>query len=204
MAWYNPSDPVQRNWMLGGIAVLAVAVLFNQFYLPPRNETNDQVRDRLETIDVVNRQAQVVIARGGVDELRRRMDQYTRHVDRLEELIPGEEEVASLLNDIQSQARLMGVDPLALDPEPAETAGPYTKTSYRMTVVGEYHDVGRFLTAVASLSRIVTPVQVDVNLYGQPQTRPEMEFPVEATFRIETYVLPDQGALPAALPGDGA
>jgi type IV pilus assembly protein PilO len=204
MAWYNPTDPVQRNWMLGGIAVLAAAVLFNQFYLPPRNETNDQVRDRLETIDVVNRQAQVVIARGGVDELRRRMDQYTRHVDRLEELIPGEEEVASLLNDIQSQARLAGVDPLALDPEPAETAGPYTKTSYRMTVVGEYHDVGRFLTAVASLSRIVTPVEVDVSLYGQPQSRPEMEFPVEATFRIETYVVPDQGSLPAELPGDGA
>ena len=73
-----------------------------------------------------------------------------------------------------------------------------------MTVVGEYHDVGRFLTAVASLSRIVTPVQVDVTIYGQPQSRPDMEFPVEATFRIETYVLPEQAALPAQLPGDGA
>ena len=204
MAWYNPTDPVQRNWMLGGIGVLALAVLFNQFYVPPRVEENDQVRDRLESLDVQNRQAQVIIARGGVDELRRRMDQYTRHVDRLEELIPGQEEVASLLNDIQTQARLMDVDPLALDPEPSEPAGPYTRTSYRMTVVGEYHDVGRFLTAVASLSRIVTPVQVDITLYGQPQSRPDMEFPVEATFRIETYVLPEQAALPAQLPGDGA
>jgi type IV pilus assembly protein PilO len=203
MAWYNPTDPTQRNWMLGGIVVLGLAIAFNQLYLPPRNETNDQVRDRLESLDVQNRNAQLVIARGGVDELRRRMDQYTRHVDRLEELIPGQEEVASLLNDIQGQARIAGVDVLGLDPEPAETTGPYTKTSYQMTVVGEYHDVGRFLTQVASLSRIVTPVQVDISLFGQPQSRPGMEYPVQATFRIETYVLPDQASLPAALPGDG-
>ena len=204
MAWYNPTDPTQRNWMLGGIAMLAVAGLFYQFYLPPRNEANDQVRDRLESLDVQNRQAQVIIARGGVDELRRRMDQYTRHVDRLEELIPGQEEVAALLNDIQTQARLTNVDPLGLDPEPPQPTGPYTRTSYQMTVVGEYHDVGRFLTSIASLSRIVTPVEVDISIFGQPQTRPDMEFPIQATFRIETYVLPEQGSLPAELPGEGA
>ena len=204
MAWYNPTDPTQRNWGLGGIGVIALAVLFNQFYVPPRTEANEVVRDHVETLDVQNRQAQVVIARGGVDELRRRMDQYTRHVDRLEELIPGQEEVASLLNDIQGQARLAGVDVLGLDPEPPEVAGPYTKTSYQMTVVGEYHDVGRFLTQVASLSRIVTPVQVDLSIFGQPQSRPGMDFPVQATFRIETYVLPDQASLPTELPGDGA
>lgn len=203
MAWYNPSDPVQRNWMLGGIVVLILVVPFNMYFLTPRNEENDTVRDRLESLDVQNRQAQVIIARGGVDELRRRMDQYTRHVDRLEELIPGQEEVASLLNDIQGQARGTRVDVLGLDPEPPEAAGPYTKTSYQMTVVGEYHDVARFLTRIASLSRIVTPVQVDVSIFGQPASRPDMEFPVQATFRVETYVLPDQASLPTEMPGDG-
>jgi type IV pilus assembly protein PilO len=204
MAWYNPSDSVQRNWMLGGLVLLALIIPFNMYYLTPATDENDVVRDRLESLDIQNRQAQVIIARGGVDELRRRMDQYTRHVDRLEELIPGREEVASLLNDIQGQARQTDVDVLGLDPEPPAPAGPYTRTSYQMTVVGEYHDVGRFLTRIASLSRIVTPVDVEVSIYGNPQSRPDMEFPVQATFRIETYVLPDQSALPAALPGDGA
>lgn len=203
MAWYNPSDPVQRNWMLGGLGVLVLIVPFNMYYLTPRNEENDIVRDRLESLEIQNRQAQVIIARGGVDELRRRMEQYTRHVDRLEELIPGQEEVASLLNDIQARARFTNIDVQGLDPEPPQTAGPYTRTSYQMTVVGEYHDVARFLTEVASLSRIVTPVQVELELFGQPQTRRDMEYPVQATFRIETYVLPEQSALPPAeLPGD--
>ena len=204
MAWYNPTDPVQRNWMLSGIVLLVLIIPFNMYYLTPGQDDNDVIRDRLESLDIQNRQAQVIIARGGVDELRRRMDQYTRHVDRLEELIPGREEVASLLNDIQGQARQTDVDVLGLDPEPPEAAGPYTRTSYQMTVVGEYHDVGRFLTRIASLSRIVTPVELEVTIFGNPQTRPEMEYPVQATFRIETYVLPEEGALPTQMPGEGA
>jgi type IV pilus assembly protein PilO len=204
MAWYNPTDPVQRNWMLGGIVLLVLIVPFNMYYLTPGQDDNDVIRDRLESLDIQNRQAQVIIARGGVDELRRRMDQYTRHVDRLEELIPGREEVASLLNDIQGQARQTDVDVLGLDPEPPEAAGPYTRTSYQMTVVGEYHDVARFLTRIASLSRIVTPVELEVSIFGNPQSRPEMEYPVQATFRIETYVLPEEGALPTQMPGEGA
>jgi Tfp pilus assembly protein PilO len=72
-----------------------------------------------------------------------------------------------------------------------------------MAVIGEYHGVARFLTRVASLSRIVTPVEVDVQLFGQPQRFPAMESPVLATFRIETYVLPDPAAAPPAQgPGD--
>ena len=91
---------------------------------------------------------------------------------------------------------------VGLDPEPTEPAGPYNKTGYQMSVVGEYHNVARFLTEIASLSRIVTPVQVDIELFGTPLTRPTMENPVQAIFRIETYVLPEQAALTAAeLPG---
>jgi type IV pilus assembly protein PilO len=203
MAWYNPSDPVQRNWALGGMAALVLIVPFNMYFLTPRTVENDVSRDRLEALEIQNRQATAIIARGGVDELRRRMEQYSRHVSRLEDLIPGQEEVASLLNDIQSRARTTNVDVQGLDPEAPQPAGPYTRTSYQMTVVGEYHDVARFLTEIASLSRIVTPAQVDLELFGQPQTRPGMEYPVRATFRIETYVLPDQPALPPAeLPGD--
>jgi len=201
MAWYNPTDPVQRNWMLGGLGLLVLIVPFNMYIMTPRHEANGLVQDRLESLDIDNRQAGVILARGGGD-LEERMALYERHVARLEELIPAREEVVVLLDDIQARARSSNVDVIGLDPEPTELAGPYNKTGYQMSVVGEYHDVARFLTEIASLSRIVTPVQVDIALFGTPLTRPTMENPVQATFRIETYVLPDQAALaPAELPG---
>jgi Tfp pilus assembly protein PilO len=70
-------------------------------------------------------------------------------------------------------------------------------------VIGDYHNVARFLTNVGSLSRIVTPVEVDIQVYDQADRYPEMVTPVVVTFRIETYVLPDQPAAPppAVVPG---
>lgn len=203
MAWYNPTDPTQRNWMLGGLAALVILVPFNMYLMAPKHEANAVIQDHLESLDIQNRQAGVILARGGGRDLEERMALYERHVARLEELIPGQEDVAVLMDEIQTRARLVGVDVQSLDPEPTEPAGPYNRTGYAMTVVGEYHAVARFLTEIASMSRIVTPVQVDIDLFPTPETHPEMESPVQMSFRIVTYVLPDPAAAlpPAELPG---
>lgn len=201
MAWYNPSDSTQRNWMLGGLMALLLIVPYQMYYKADIDVENLALRDRLESLDIQNRQAAVIAAQGGIPELEERMALYVRHVARLEQLIPGQEEVAVLLDDIQTRARLVDVDVQSLDPEPTEAAGPYNKTGYAMTVVGEYHSVARFLTEIASLSRIVTPVQVDLSLSPSPQTQPDMVSPVQASFRIETFVLPDvSAAVPPAGP----
>lgn len=197
MAWYNPTDPTQRNWMLAGIAVLALIYPFYRWYQAPKNEELATLQDRLENLDLQNRQAEVSRARGGQD-LEERLALYERHVNRLEQLIPAREEVPVLLDDIQARARVRDVEVQTLTPEPSEAAGPYNRTGYQMSVTGEYHSVARFLTDIANLSRIVTPVQVEVELASNPQTFSDMASPVLATFRIETYVLPDRAALPPA------
>jgi type IV pilus assembly protein PilO len=196
MAWYNPSDPTQRNWMLGGLAALVLIVPYNMYLLAPRNEANATVQADVERLEAVNRRARVLTAQGGGD-LEARLALYERHVARLETLIPASDEVPALLDDIQARARQYSVTVDALGPEPPEPAGPYDRRSYNMAVIGEYHSVGRFLTAIANLSRIVTSVQVDLELYQQPQQYPDLESPVRATFRIETYVFTNRPAEPA-------
>ena len=202
MAWYNPSDPKQRNLMLGGIAFLIAIVPFRMYMLSPRGLENTAVQEHVESLEGQNRRASVQAARGG-GELEERNAIYERHVQKLEELIPAAEEVASLVNDISGAARAADVEPIRMVPEPAETGAFYSKTSYDMAVIGDYHNVARFLTNVGSLSRIVTPVEVDIQVYDQADRYPEMVTPVVVTFRIETYVLPDQPAAPppAVVPG---
>lgn len=197
MAWYNPSDPTQRNWMLGGIAALLLIYPFQAYFLSPRQEANQATLADVERLETVNRRASVLSAQGGGD-LEARLALYERHVARLEALIPARDEVTALLNDIQARARQYGAVVDGLDPEPVEPAGPYDRRAYTMAVIGEYHSVGRFLTAIANLSRIVTPVQLDLGVYNNPNQYPEMESPVRATFRIETYVFADRPAQPAA------
>jgi type IV pilus assembly protein PilO len=201
MAWYNPTDPTQRNWMLGGLAALVLIIPFRMYLLAPRQEENTTLLERVEALEVVNRRASVVSAQGGGD-LQERLALYERHVARLEELIPAQEEVAALLDEIGGRARAMDVDLQGLQPQPAEPGEYYTRTGYNMSVVGEYHAVGRFLAEIASLSRIVTAAQLDLQLYANPQQYQDLDSPVLATFRIETYVLPDRSATPPpAAPG---
>jgi type IV pilus assembly protein PilO len=196
MPWYNPDDPIQRNWMLGGVALLVLIVPYSMYLLSPRQEANAELQTRVESLETVNRRASVLAAQGGGD-LQERLALYEAHVAQLEELIPGREEVPALIDDIGTRARLMNVDIREMQPQPREPGEHYDRTAYNMAAVGEYHAVARFLTEVASLSRIVTPTQVEVAPFGQPQQYRDLESPVQAVFRIETYVLPEPGTNPA-------
>lgn len=202
MAWYNPTDPNQRNWMVAGIVALLLIVPFRMYYLAPRTAENQEMQDRLEALETQNRRASVLAAQGGGD-LEERMALYERHVARLEQLIPAAEEVAILADDIANQARQQGVELQRMVPEPRQPGTYYDQSTYSMAVVGDYHGVARFLTDIASLSRIVTPIELDLQLFQQPDLFPDMEAPVQAQFRIQTYVLPDPNAAPAPGPEGG-
>lgn len=191
MAWYNPSDPKQRNALLVAVGLLLALYPFNSFWYSGKTEELATIQARLETLETQNRRAQVTAARGG-GELEELMSLYERHVSKLEELIPAAEEVAALVDDISERARRANVDLNSMVPEPPETGAFYTKTSYQMSIIGDYHPVGRFLTQIASLSRIVTPVEVDVQPFSDGALFPDYDAPIVATFRIETYVLPDR------------
>jgi Tfp pilus assembly protein PilO len=197
MAWYNPADPTQRKWMMGGIVALVLIIPWRMYMVSPRQDANAEVLTRVESLEEQNRRAGVLSARGGGD-LQERMALYERHVARLEELIPAREEIAILLDDINSRARLVDVEVLSLVPEPPVASEFYTRTAYDMSIVGEYHAVGRFFTEIASLSRIVRPAQIDIQLYSTPLQYPDWVSPVMASFRIETFVLPEPGSQPAA------
>ena len=199
MAWYNPSDPTQRNWMLAGVVALVLIIPYSMYWLSPRQDENETLQGQVESLETLNRRASVLAAQGGGD-LQERPALYEAHVAKLEELIPAEEEVSVLLDDIQRRARVQRVDVRLLEPQPREPGELYDRTAYNMSVVGEYHAVARFLTDIASLERIVTPVQVEVELYDQPAVYPELESPVVANFRIETYLLPDSTAAPPPAP----
>lgn len=184
-----PEDPRQRNAFIAIILLLAGLYVFHAYWYTPRAEAADQMEERLEDLEERNRQAQVLAARGG-QELRERMQLYERHVSRLEQLIPQREELPTLINQITDRARRIGVEVTSLNPAAREPGAYYTRQSYSMAVVGEYHDVAEFITAIASLPRIITPINLDIqearnlgDLYG-------IEAPIMVTFQMQTYVLP--------------
>lgn len=196
-----PTDPKQQRLLIVAVAITGGLYAYYSYVYSPKKEAVAEMEARLETLGDQNTRAQIIATRGG-RELQEKLALYERHIAQLERLIPASEEVPELLNDMALQARDNDVDLALMRPEPPEAGTFYTKQSYAMGVVGSYHDVARFFTAVASLARIVTPVDLEVVPAEEAQQAqaPAGRTLVVARFRIQTYVLPQP---PQAAEGQG-
>ena len=191
-----PKDPKHQKAAFGVVIAAGLLYAFYAFWYTPQREEVTAMQEHLETLEQKNRSAQITAARGG-GQIEERLAAYERHVMVLEALIPASDEVPALLREITSEARrLIGSDPASFRPEPDEPGEFYTKKAYAMQAIGEYHDIGRFLTSIASLSRIITPVDLTLSVYQNNQGVTELRNPIVADFRIETYVLPQGSEAP--------
>lgn len=190
-----PDNPKQKNALVVGLLFVVGLYLVNTYWRADRLAEVEQGESRLEVLENSNRTAEIIAARGGT-ALEERMVVYERHIAQLEALIPLEEQVASLLNDLTLLQRELGVQLDLMRPEPAEPSDFYTKQTYLLRVIGEYHDVSRYVTRVASMERIITPIDLSLTLFASPGRFRDYESPVQAEFRIQTYVIASDESLP--------
>ncbi|HST58682.1 MAG TPA: type 4a pilus biogenesis protein PilO [Longimicrobium sp.] len=191
-----PLEPAQRKNLLyvGAFLALATFGFYDRVYTP-RKAGIAELETRLEQLKTVNTRSRAITqgAEGAVNE---QMALYRQQLELAEGLIPSNEELPNLLDAISAEATRTGVELTLIQPVGATEEAYYTRRVYDMAVVGEYHQIGEFLTRVASLPRIVTAT----NLSVAPRDRPGQEantagtaaaqMPLEARFSIETYVIP--------------
>lgn len=192
-----PKDPAQQKRLLIGLLPLVLAFVYYQFMHKERALEIVGHETHLEQLERTNATARAIAEQGG-PELERRLAAYEQHMVRLEELIPRREQVPELLNDMGRRAQLSNVELTRMKPEGEEASPYYTRQSYELGVKGTYHNVGRFLSEVGSLPRIVTPTEFRAIATGftDKQGAPLLN----ANFRIITYIVPE----PVAVPADSA
>ena len=185
-----PDDPKQKQ-ALAVIAVSLVVLYFaNSLWYTGATEAVEAQEARVENMQAQNHTAQALAIRAGQDT-EERMALYERHIAQLEQLIPESAEVPALMDEISTVEREVGVTVDMMRPEAEEPGDFYTKQTFEMRVFGEFHDVARFLTRIASLSRILTPIDVSVEEFNDPRAL-SFDAPVVVNFRFQTYVIPDR------------
>ena len=191
-----PDDPKQQR-ALGVIALSLVVLYFaNSLWYSGEIEEVEAEEGRVENLLSQNRTAQALAISAGRG-LEERMALFERHVAELEQLIPSSEEVAMVMDQMDEVARDAGVTVTMTRPQAAVPGPFYAEQSYQIRVLGEYHDVGRFLAGVASLPRIITPSDLQLEPFNDPTGSMGFDSPVEVNFRIQTYLAPDRDALAA-------
>src|SRR5690606_36755083 len=128
---------------------------------------------------------------------------YEQHMKRLEELIPQSEEVPQLLTSMSERAQDAFVDLALMLPMPENVGQFYNEQTYNISVIGGYHEIGRYLAMIASLSRIIT--RIDLALAPRPGGTLRDGTPcLEADFKIITYVIPPVAMPTTPAPSPGA
>jgi type IV pilus assembly protein PilO len=198
MAFSLPKDPEQQKRLLIGLVPLFLVFGYYQFMHGKKVEANEALQTRFEELDQRNKLMRPQALTGGA-ELQQKLALYEQHMKRLEELIPQSEEVPQLLNSMSERAQDAIVDLALLRPEVENPGQFYIETSYQIEVHGGYHEIGRYLAMIASLSRIITPIEL--KLAPKPADTLRDGTPrLEAGFRIVTYVAPPAPASPVARP----
>jgi len=91
-----------------------------------------------------------------LDEYKQQLQEIETSFGTLLRQLPRDTEVPGLLDDITQAAVFAGLDMRLIELDDEVETEFYTELPIDIHVVGEYHDFGAFVSAVAALGRIVT------------------------------------------------
>jgi type IV pilus assembly protein PilO len=190
-----PSMPKgQREQALLLVCLVAIAAigLYWNFVYKPRGTELDQKQERVEKLVSLNQKAKAEMAKGNLADLREQLARYQQNLVLIRTLIPTGNEVPALLEQVSTAARRVGLDVASVDPQPVQEGQNYDTYRYGLAVVGGYHELAEFFTNVGSLTRIVLPVNVSLQLSTNANAnklhRQANQAVLEARFQLQTFI----------------
>jgi type IV pilus assembly protein PilO len=183
-------DPKKQKVILS--SVLAVALIYVYFVYDYTPKARDVSLKEAHLIGLKQhiKNARARIERSDEEKIRKELYALEQELKRIEELLPLEEEVPLLLTEVERRGLQSGVNSVLFEPRERTVGKLYTEYLYRVSVRGGYHNIGLFLSLVAGMRRIISPMELTL-LYLHPnqQKSESLEEPsqVVAQFDMKTY-----------------
>jgi type IV pilus assembly protein PilO len=160
--------------------------------LSARQEQVVAVQDTIARLEAATDSAKQELAKGTVEDLRKRLETYRGSLALLRRLVPERNEVPNLLDDISSRGKIRGVTLSSVVPLPVEAGpAPFDTYKYNMSVIGHYDQIGQFLADVASLQRVIVPYDITLDQANTNAAKALGDTTgalLEAKFQIRTFV----------------
>ena len=171
------------------VAAIGLAGVYYQYVWSPKNTELGLLQVRVDSLTAANEIARREMARGNAGRLREEAEQYGRMLGQMRQLVPTASEVPTLIDNISTAARRVGLDLGPMEPLGVVRGDVFDTHKWKMQVTGPYHRVAEFLTNVGNLTRIVAPMNVTLT----PTSRQGVagragEQLLDAAFEIQTYV----------------
>jgi type IV pilus assembly protein PilO len=182
----------QRDQLLLAVGILMVigAGAYWYFVDDPQNTELQTKVVHIDSLNAQNQRAKAQLARGSVAKIKAEADSMRANLELLRTLVPAGSEVPALIDQVSNAARRVKLDLGAIDPVPPIEGTMFDTYRYKLKMTGAYHEIGQVLTNIASLNRVVAPI----NLSMIPSNAPNVKViagqqALVATFDIQTYVV---------------
>src|SRR3954453_9268273 len=190
-----------------GVIIIAIGIMYAYYtYLWEPKDTDLSVNQaHVDSLVVLNQRAKAELAQGKTQELKAEAERFANDLEVMRRLVPTGNEVPALFEQGWTAARRVGLDIADVTPLPLLQGDQYDAYKYRLSMRGDYHQIGTLLTNIGSLQRIVAPINLTlapVAVQGAGAKRARTQ-PVEARFEIQTYVARNVVVQPTKVKGGG-
>jgi len=201
-----PTDQRSQVMMLLTILALGGGYAFWHFYYKPASQEISTTKVTIDSLRTIVERAKQDLAQGKMEDLRQKVDRYRTMLGLMRRLVPEQNEVPAMIDDISTRAKVRGVTIGRIEPLMVEPGPPFDTYRYRLEIMGHYDQLGEYLSDIASLRRIVVPQEVTLRAASQGAQKLLGDTAgalLEANFSVRTFVkstAPPPGQSPAAKP----
>lgn len=185
-----PSTDRDKYALIVIIAAIGIVYGYYTYLWQPKDVELTASQSRVDSLVIMNQRAKSELAQGKTQELKAEAERFSADLDVMRRLVPTGNEVPALLEQVSTAARRVGLDIADVQPLPLLSGDQYDAYKYRLSMRGDYHQIGQLLANIGSLQRIVAPINltlapVAAAAGGSKRARTQQ---VEARFEIQTYV----------------
>ena len=150
--------------LVGVIAILIVVVYFNFILAPQTMWVIKSVSNMSKSrSDLANARADIT----KIEKLRTDMTSFEEKVDKYEKMLPAEQEIPSLLENLSAMARnsgikIVGITPVVSKDEKVDKNRIYKEIPILISAKSGYHELGRFLSALENADRFMKVADMEI------------------------------------------
>ncbi len=148
------------DWPIAGrLFIMALVVLFVLavgYFLVVRGKLQDLSNARTTETQLRHQFSSKQHLAANLDAYEAQLAQMREDLGALLRQLPGQNEIDALLRDISQTAQEDGLSQKLFQPQAEQSKGFYAEKPIRMSYVGSYQQIAKFVSDVSSLPRIVT------------------------------------------------
>ncbi len=186
----NLKEPKTQQTIVFFVVLILVLILFFRFPFTSNQHKIKSLGAKKDSLQIKVQEAEAAKAR--LPELQARIARLEAEWEIAKEMLPQEKEIPKLIQQISNSGTKAGVSFLLFKPSGPVPKANYSEIPVQIKIACGYHQLGKFLSNVGNLSRIVNVPAIKI--------APGKDRSTEAELQTITYTVAKKQEVPSGAP----